>query len=849
MDAMKSGRDMTKELVSLRILVPDDTTNYILNPSIRFDTSGWNAFQSTITRTLDYARYGIASLKVVTNGTSLQEGTYYRVNALASINSPITVSAYVRGTGRVRIRLVDNNSGGQQWVSKSIFLSPLRWIRLEVTGRCTGSNDMRLYVEANNSSAKSTTFYVDCAQMEPKPYSTTYCDGDQPDCRWNIIQGQSISTRTAYTRKGGKWVTLSGSNRDEEDLYMTVIGGLGMPSIANNKQSYATAPGSYYQSSKILDRIITLTFHAKHVDILGREKSMSLIFLNKLRQYLIDTIKPDLTAGDQEFLVEYRDGDIPLYFRARYDGGLEGEWDIRNRWINSFPLRLLVVSPLLQQDSQEVAYLDFQESFSLNGVAARVNGIWNNMNYGVRLPSSTGDGGLGDLELGRKGEIYAVGSFTIANNNAAAIDPLIPVNNITYWDGQKFNKLSTGVLAGAGTTINDVAVAPNGYVYVTGRFTSIGGVAANSIAFWDGLAWNAMGTGLAGGDGNHISIAPNGDVYVGGDFTSAGGINARRIARYSGGAWRGLGQYSGFANGIVQSIAISPDGNYMYVAGSFTDQFGFATNSMLRIAYYDVATDRFTQVGSGFNNSALEVLISPSGIVYVCGDFTASGTTTINYIAQLSGSIFIPLSSGMNASVLTFDVNTNGDLIAIGAFSTAGGISCRGVALWNGSSWVNLDINIGVGKATITPLAVIFSANNDIYLGGSGFGVLSGITYQSQFSGITYVTNLGSAEVPPIIYILGSGTLRWIENQTTKKRVFLNLTVLAGEEVFIDFGAGTITSTVRGNLFAFVLPGSDFNAFTLVPGENKIATFITNDVGAIVQIAYTPTHWSADISQ
>lgn len=818
---------MTKELVSLRILVPDDTTNYVLNPSFRYLTTGWSAFQSTITRTLDFARHGIASLKVVTNGTSLREGTFYRVNSLVNVNSPITVSAYVRGTGKVRIRLIDNNSGGLQWASRSVFLSPNRWMRLEVSGRCTGSNDMRLYVETDNATAKVSTFYVDSAQMEPKPYSTTYCDGDQPDCRWNIMQAQSISTRNAYTRKGGKWVALSGSNRDEEDLYMTVIGGLGMPSIANNKQSYATAPGSYYQSSKILDRIITLTFHAKHVDILGREKNMSLIFLMKLRQYLIDVIKPDLTAGDQEFLVEYKDGDIPLYFRARYDGGLEGEWDIRNRWINSFPLRLLVVSPMLQQDSQEVAYLDFQESFAVSFAASRVNGVWGNM--GIAASNA-----IADLAFGKKGEVFAGGSFTLVNNAT------LSANRITYWDGSQWQSMSTG----ANGVIQGITVAPNGFVYVTGSFTTIGGVAAANIAYWDGSAWNAMGTGL-GSSGNCIAVAPNGNIYVGGNFTTAGGVNARRIAKWDGTKWSGVGQFSGFSAGIVYAIVVSPDGSYLYVGGSFTDQFGFATNSMLRAAYYDVSTDRFTQVGSGFNNTVLALTLSPSLILYASGDFTASGTTTCNRIAQLSGQTWIPLSSGMDNSVYGIGAAINGDLIAVGPFLTAGGIPCRWIALWNGSSWVNLDVVLyPTSSAGNFVQDVVISPSGDIYIGGN-FNTIP----NSFFAGITYVTNIGSAEVPPVIYISGPGYLRWLENQTTKKRIFLNLNILSGEEITIDFGAGTIFSTIRGSLFAFVLPGSDFNAFTLVPGENKICTFMTNDVGAIVQLSYTPTHWSVDVSQ
>lgn len=822
---------MANKSVSLRILLPEATTNYIQNPSLRFDATGWTAFSSTISRVLDYARFGISSLKVITSGAVLNEGVYYRVNNLTNVSEPITVSAYVRGNGKVRIRVISNPAGAQA-ISKTIHLNPNRWQRIEATSFTKGSNDVRLYVESAELTAKTLTFYVDGAQMERKPYSTTYCDGDITGCRWNIMQSASLSTRDGNTRAGGRWVTLSGTDREYDDLYMTVVGGLGMAPLTNNRQSFAVAPGGFFQNSKISERIVTVTFHAKHADLFGRENDVSLVKLHELRQFLIDTIKPDLVAGNQEFLMEYRDGAKPLYFRARYDGGLEGEWDVRNKFVQTFPLRLLVVSPLFEEDDQEIISIDFQESLKLGYVAGRVDGVWNHMNFGFNNV-------LGDLEIGRKGEIYASGSFTVANNNVAAIDPTIPANRIAYWDGSQWRALSLSTNG----AVNDVAVAPNGDIYATGAFTTIGGVAANYIAKWNGSAWSALGTGL-NDHGIHISIAPNGDVYVGGRFTTAGGINARRIARWNGSSWSSLGTYGGFADNQVNSIAISQDGTYMYVGGSFTDEFGQTTDALLKIAYYDVASNTFTAVGSGFDNTVLEVIISPANILYACGDFTASGTTTCNRIAQLIGQAFAPLGSGMDDTVNSFDVGVNGDIIAVGEFTTAGGIPCRGVALWNGSVWVNLDILIAIGNPTaINPLAVQFSPNGDIYIGGIQFGQTS---YQSQVSGITTVANTGSSEASPVVYVQGAGTLKWLENQTTKKRIFLNMAVLAGEEVFLDFGRGTVESTVRGNLLPFVLPGSDFNAFRLAPGDNKIACLITNDVDAVVKMSYIPSHWSMD---
>ena len=188
------------------------------------------------------------------------------------------------------------------------------------------------------------------------------------------------------------------------------------------------------------------------------------------------------------------------------------------------------------------------------------------------------------------------------------------------------------------------------------------------------------------------------------------------------------------------------------------------------------------------------------------------------------------------------DISESGNIVVIGEFTQADGMDMKRLALWNGSTWSNLDILLATG-ATPSPLAVNY-VGEDIIIGGYSFS--SGGTKTSDFSGITYVTNDGTAEVKPVVYIKGQGKLRYIENQTTKKKVWFNLTVLKDEEIFIDFGTGKFYSTVRGDLYYSLVPGGDMSSFTLVPGENKIAAFMHDDVDAIMYMYYTPTHWGVD---
>lgn len=810
-------------MASLKILVPDGTTNYVKNPAMRYsaDTSAYVAIGSTITRSLERARFGIASLKVVTNGSVLHEGASYRISWLAGMQSSLTASVYLRGGGKVRLRFADNLTGNN-YISKPVSLTDNRWTRLSVSGRCNGGNDIRIYVETDDNTPKAITFYADGFQMEPKDYVTTYCDGDQPGCTWAIYQHGSISTRSPYTRAGGRFVELAGCERDVQDIYMTVIGGLGVAPIQNNIQPFANAPGSYYENTKTMDRVITITFHAKAPDLRGTAEK-SLRKLHALRRMLYDIIRPDKTTGGEEFVIEYQDGDFPVYCKVRYESGLEGEWDVRNRFTQSFPIRFLAVSPYLYDDNYETFSLNFRERKTVNYAMQRLDGTWGGMNGGMNAL-------IRDILIGKRGEVIACGSFNLSNNLATATDPMIHSNCVAYWDGIQWHALGSGV--GTGSIIYSIAIAPNGDIYAVGDFTTIGGVAANRIAKWNGSAWSALGTGL-NATAYAVKVAPNGDVYAGGTFTTAGGTTAGYCARWDGSMWHNMGTYLGL-NNSVYSIAISNDGTQVFLGGAFTDErTSPAISPPLYVALYEVAFNQFFVLGDGFNNTVRKLVLSPSQRLYACGDFTQSGTQTMLYVSYFNGSAWYDIAAGADNVVRFLDVDAQGNILAAGDFARIGSEDANGVALYNGSTWVNLDVELA---------AACYAAKWD----SAGNIFISPNATLADMASINTVTVLGTAETSPLVYIVGPCTLRWLENQTTKKRLYADLDILNGEEVLINFANGKVESTVRGDIAYAISPGSDLKAWTLLPGENKIVAMMANDISATLRMYYAPRHWSAD---
>ena len=108
---------------------------------------------------------------------------------------------------------------------------------------------------------------------------------------------------------------------------------------------------------------------------------------------------------------------------------------------------------------------------------------------------------------------------------------------ITMWNGTAYSSLGTGT----NTIVSDIAVAPNGDIYVTGSFTLAGGVANTVyIARWDGSRWWPLGTGLDD-VGSTLAFDKAGNLYVGGGFHNAGGVACAHIAKWNGKNFEPLG--------------------------------------------------------------------------------------------------------------------------------------------------------------------------------------------------------------------------------------------------------------------------------------------------------------------
>ncbi|MBW8052057.1 MAG: hypothetical protein FVQ77_17285, partial [Cytophagales bacterium] len=127
-------------------------------------------------------------------------------------------------------------------------------------------------------------------------------------------------------------------------------------------------------------------------------------------------------------------------------------------------------------------------------------------------------------------------------------------------------------------------------LYAAGFFTNAGGVSAISIAQWDGISWDSLGSGLTPFGVFALTIFRD-TLYAAGAFTNAGGVSVNRIAKWDGTSWAPVG--AGI-NGLVRALAVY--NNALYAGGDFTTAGGVSVNN---IAKWDGTS--WDSVGTGMS--------------------------------------------------------------------------------------------------------------------------------------------------------------------------------------------------------------------------------------------------------
>jgi hypothetical protein len=190
-----------------------------------------------------------------------------------------------------------------------------------------------------------------------------------------------------------------------------------------------------------------------------------------------------------------------------------------------------------------------------------------------------GTGPVYALAADSNGTLYAAGSFT----NQARIPA---ADYVASYDGTTWHAMGSGSGTGGGavTGISRGLGASGTDVYLGTDATDVAGIPqADHVAKWDGSAWSAVGSNTAGSDGYFTgtvainAITTSGSrVFAGGQFQDANGDPlADSIASFDGTAWQPVGS-DGAGNGAINAnvLALTVFGDQLYAGGGFTSAGG-----------------------------------------------------------------------------------------------------------------------------------------------------------------------------------------------------------------------------------------------------------------------------------
>lgn len=340
---------------------------------------------------------------------------------------------------------------------------------------------------------------------------------------------------------------------------------------------------------------------------------------------------------------------------------------------------------------------------------------------------------------------------------------------VARWNGVAWQPLGAGVFEGGifGPGVTTM-VELNGELFVGGNFTSVGGIAAGSIAKWNGSSWQPIGP-TASTWGVYRVAVYNGELIVGaGNVFNSGVLAAQNIARWDGVQFQPMGALFGpaaspfvtFNGDLIASgsggvfrwdgVSWSPLGPVPYGAGTVTTFAGELIGRVDALPGNGISRwdgSAWQPLGAGFDGR-VETLTTFEDDVIAGGYFTAANGAVGNRIARWNGAAWQPLGLGFDNSVTALGIY-GGELIAAGGLST-GGVATGPIARWTGSVWVPLAPPSAGSPAGIYALV---NWNGDLVAGGwfttaggvtvNGIARWDGTTWHPLGSGMSWSPNPG----------------------------------------------------------------------------------------------------------
>ncbi len=265
-------------------------------------------------------------------------------------------------------------------------------------------------------------------------------------------------------------------------------------------------------------------------------------------------------------------------------------------------------------------------------------------------------------------------------NSLACYDSMLIFgeNPLMTWDGLQIDTIATFPMGGARG-----AIVYDGELVVFGWFDTIEGIAANSIATWNGTSWSRFDT-TKWYQPIVSAIEYKGELYIGGNMSNYNGT-MDRLARWNGTKWLPVG--NGIRGGLASVGSFEIYDDDLYIGGGFQVAQGNPGNCVAR---WDGTQWKDAGIGMTSSNAVIHDLQIYDNHLYACGQFLQMGNLPVKGIAKWDGSKWCGLGQDAQPNhTITCMAVYNNELYIGGPFKTIDGDTMNYVAKWIGANYTD----------------------------------------------------------------------------------------------------------------------------------------------------------------
>jgi uncharacterized delta-60 repeat protein len=311
----------------------------------------------------------------------------------------------------------------------------------------------------------------------------------------------------------------------------------------------------------------------------------------------------------------------------------------------------------------------------------------------------------------------------------------VPKARLARLDAQGALVPSFGPGSGADEGVASLEVEPAGSLLAAGFFNTWNGTRRNGVARLTDtgrlvarFAPRAIANPTAI---NSLAVQPDGRIIVGGDFDSHGGVPREGITRLL----RDGGRDPSFrpgrgTNDDVTKVVLQGDGRIL-ILGRFDEVNGVPRPGLARLLR-NGQLDRSFDPGGGFNVRPRTLLVTPTGLIYVGGEFSFyQGVAARGLIRLLPNGERDPSftqSTGVqpNRNVYALALQPDGRLLVGGSFETYNGTAAPFITRLLTTGVVDSSFTPGTGPNNY--VRVIQYTSTDRILVGGNFNTFNGST-------------------------------------------------------------------------------------------------------------------------